>query len=80
MVRVHNGKLGNGNYAKDGEKKITAENHNYSMVYKTTVKVSHANVTCPLCKFMNKIMVKEEPAITFKCNCGQMLKFDVPKG
>jgi hypothetical protein len=36
-------------------------------------------VTCPLCKFITKIRVENEPAITFKCNCGQMLQFNVPR-
>ena len=80
MTEVHNGKIGRGKYAESGEKKITADNHVYSMVYKTTVKVSHANITCPICKFISKLTVKDEPEITFKCNCGQMLKFAVPKG
>jgi len=80
MIRIHDGKLTHGKYAKEGTKKVTVDAHVYSTVFKSIIKKSYANVTCPVCGFVNKIDVGNEDVIEFKCNCGQKLQFKVPKG
>lgn len=75
MVRIHDGKIGRGAYARAKASKMTTDNHAYSMIYKHLKKVSYAMVKCPVCSQMNKVPVKDEKTKQFRCVCGQMLQF-----